>query len=76
MASLQQEELDTTTNQALLAPSSLAAEYGDMDGAEEYSMIGYFMTFVKDVYDTFLNLPVFVRVAVIFALLYTALKLM
>lgn len=69
MASLQQEEMES--DQALLAPSA----YNE-NGEENYSMTEYFMTFVKDVYGTFLNLPLLVRVAVIFALLFTAFKLM
>uniref|UniRef100_A0A7S3P5U2 Uncharacterized protein n=1 Tax=Amphora coffeiformis TaxID=265554 RepID=A0A7S3P5U2_9STRA len=67
MASLQQEDA-FESNQALLAPSA----YNE----ENYSMMEYFMTFVRDVYGTFLNLPVLVRIAVIFALLFTAFKLM
>ena len=68
MASLQQE-VSLDSDQALLAPS---AAYNE----EHYSMMEYFMTFVRDVYGTFLNLPLLVRIAVIFALLFTAFKLM
>lgn len=66
MASLQQEDFES--EQALLAPSA----YNE----ENYSMTEYFMTFVKDVYGTFLNLPFLVRVTMIFALLFTAFKLL
>lgn len=69
MASLQQEVNFSQDDQALLAPS---AHHHD----ENYSMGEYFMTFVNDVYGTFLGLPLLVRVTMIFALLYTALKLM
>ena len=68
MASLQQEDT-FESNQALLAPSAAYTE-------ENYSMMEYFMTFVRDVYGTFLSLPLLVRIAVIFALLFTAFKLM
>lgn len=67
MASLQQEVAEPP-DQALLAPST----YNE----ENYSMTEYFMTFVNDVYSTFLALPLIVRVCVIFALLFTAIKLM
>ena len=67
MASLHQED-SFEPNQALLAPSAYSEE--------DYSMMEYFMTFVRDVYGTFLNLPVLVRIAVIFALLFTAFKLL
>ena len=67
MASLQQEVAEPP-DQALLAPST----YNE----ENYSMTEYFMTFVNDVYSTFLALPLLVRVCVIFALLFTAIKLM
>eukprot|EP00527_Entomoneis_sp_CCMP2396_P005524 CAMPEP_0198145234 /NCGR_PEP_ID=MMETSP1443-20131203/22081_1 /TAXON_ID=186043 /ORGANISM="Entomoneis sp., Strain CCMP2396" /LENGTH=181 /DNA_ID=CAMNT_0043808809 /DNA_START=52 /DNA_END=597 /DNA_ORIENTATION=+ len=70
MASLQQEQGDLEASDALLPPTT-------HDGEEEhYSIIGYFLTFVRDVYETFLNLPLWVRIVVVFALLYTALKLM
>lgn len=72
MASLQQEGYEITTDrQALMAPSATSGF-----GEENYSMTEYFMTFVNDVYMTFLALPVLVRVTVIFALLFTAFKLM
>ena len=70
MASLQQEGYETTDSQALMAPSATGAF------EENYSMTEYFMTFVNDVYKTFLALPLLVRVTVIFALLFTAFKLM
>ena len=66
MASLQQEGFES--DQALLAPTA----YNE----ENYSMTDYFMTFVNDVYKTFLALPLLVRLTVIFALLFTAFKLM
>lgn len=72
MASLQQEDLESA-DQALLAPS---AYHGEGTGEEHYSMSEYFMTFVRDVYGTFLHLPLLVRITMIFALLFTAFKLM
>jgi hypothetical protein len=71
MASLSQEVGGVESDEALLAPSA-----GDVYNEENYSMVDYFTTFVKDVYGTFLNLPLLVRVTVIFALLFTAFKLM
>ena len=67
MASLQQED-SRAADQALLAPSSYHEE--------NYSMTEYFMTFVNDVYTSFLSLPLLVRATMIFALLFTAFKLM
>ena len=67
MASLQQERTDLEAQDALLPPT--------VDEEENYSMIGYFTTFVRDVYETFLNLPLWVRIIVVFALLFTAWKL-
>lgn len=67
MASLQQDRNDLEARDALLPPTS--------NDEEHYSMIGYFTTFVRDVYETFLSLPLWVRIIVIFALLYTAWKL-
>lgn len=71
MASLSQEVGGLESDEALLAPSA-----GGAYNEENYSMVDYFTTFVKDVYGTFLNLPLLVRVTVIFALLFTAFKLM
>ena len=68
MAALQQDE--EGMDDALLAPTT-----GE-GGEENYSMVGYFLTFVRDVYETFLGLPLVVRIVVVFALLYTAFKLM
>ncbi|KAL7564405.1 hypothetical protein ACA910_002723 [Epithemia clementina (nom. ined.)] len=67
MASLQQERSDLEARDALLPPTT--------NDEENYSMVGYFTTFVRDVYETFLNLPLLVRIVVVFALLYTAWKL-
>ena len=71
MASLQQEGYESS-DQALLPPS-YDREGG---GEEDYSMTNYFMTFVNDVYKSFLGLPLLVRLTMIFALLFTAFKLM
>jgi hypothetical protein len=71
MASLQQEVSFEPPDQALLAPSSSTMVHGE----ENYSMGAYFMTFVNDVYGTFLRLPLLLRVVMIFALLFTAFKL-
>ena len=68
MASLQQEGYESS-DQALLPPSYEVGE-------EDYSMTNYFMTFVNDVYKSFLGLPLLVRLTMIFALLFTAFKLM
>ena len=68
MASLQQDQTGLEARDALLAPTA------DHD-EENYSMVGYFTTCVRDVYETFLNLPLLVRIVVVFALLYTAWKL-
>ena len=56
----------------------MAPSYNNATGeeAENYSMTDYFMTFVNDVYQTFLGLPLLVRMTMIFALLFTAFKLM
>lgn len=67
MASLHQERSDVEARDALLPPTT--------DGEENYSMVNYFTTFVRDVYETFLDLPLWVRIIVVFALLYTAWKL-
>jgi type II secretory pathway pseudopilin PulG len=79
MASLHQENADDDdvggldASDALLAPS----DRHHQDGEEEnYSIARYFMTFVNDVNGSFLNLPVWVRVIIIFAMLYSAFKLL
>lgn len=67
MQSLQHQD-SLETDQALLAPSAYHEE--------NYSMLEYFTTFVNDVYGAFLALPLLVRITVVFALLFTAFKLM
>jgi hypothetical protein len=75
MASLHQEDNDgdggLEASDALLAPSDR-----HHDDEENYSIARYFMTFVNDVYGSFLNLPVWIRVIIIFALVYSAFKLL
>jgi hypothetical protein len=73
MASLQQESGGDGMDDALLAPSS---HHGHGHGEENYTMSGYFMTFVRDVYNLFLSLPVWGRVIVVVLLLFIALKLL
>jgi len=67
MTSLQQEDVEASD--ALLAPTA-----GEREG--NYSISGYFLTFVRDVYGLFLRLPLFARVIIVILLLYIALKLL
>jgi hypothetical protein len=60
---------------ALLPPSG-AHRYGAGTSAENYSMAGYFTTFVNDVYGLFLRLPVPARIVTVVLLLYIAMKLL
>jgi hypothetical protein len=69
MASLQVAEEGDGMDDALLAPSS---NHGD----REYSMTGYFTTFIMDVYNMFLSLPVWGRGIIVIVLLYIAIKLL
>jgi hypothetical protein len=57
---------------ALLAPTSTHHQ----DGLENYTMSGYFMTFVRDIYNLFLSMPVWGRAITVVVLLAIALKLL
>lgn len=69
MASLQQQDSDDLDSSLLLPPSH---QYSN----ENYSMATYFMTFVKDFYGGFVNMPMAARVAIVLILLYIAIKLL
>ena len=74
MASIPQpdQEFDGGTRDALLSPSST---HSDITGGD-YSMSGYFLTFVRDMYGLFQSLPVWARWVVCLFLLYIAIKLL
>jgi hypothetical protein len=65
-------EHDNGMNDALLAPTASHSNYGEQD----YTMTGYFMTFVRDIYNLFLSLPVWGRAITVIVLLLIALKLL
>lgn len=67
MAGLQDHGMDDS----LLAPS-----HRNQNGEESYSMIGYFLTFVRDVYAAFLSVSMPARVVIVVILLYIAVKLL
>lgn len=71
------DDPDDLAYSLLLPPSSAAARTsGGGDGNDGYSMAGYFLTFVGDVYGGFLRLPVVARLVLVVLLLYVALKLL
>jgi hypothetical protein len=72
MASMEHESGGDHMNDALLAPASSH----HLDAEESYTMSGYFMTFVKDIYSLFLSLPVWGRTITVIVLLLIALKLL
>jgi hypothetical protein len=72
MASMEHESGGDDMNDALLAPSSSH----HLDEEDNYTMSGYFMTFVKDIYSLFLSLPVWGRAITVIVLLLIALKLL
>lgn len=59
-------------NEALLAPTASTTIQAS---EEDYSMSGYFMTFVKDIHEGFKKLPISLRVVVILFLLYVSWRL-
>jgi hypothetical protein len=71
-ASLQQMQHDDDLDSSLLLPPS---RHGDGDNGN-YSMLGYFLTFVKDFNDGFHSLPMAARVVIVVVLLYIAIKLL
>jgi hypothetical protein len=71
MASLQPEGDGMEANDALLAPSARRGE-----GEREYSMVTYFLTFIRDMNALFYSLPVWARLVVVVVLFYIAIKLL
>jgi hypothetical protein len=72
MASMEHDSGGDGMNDALLAPT--ASHHHNEE--ENYTMQGYFMTFVKDIYNLFLSLPVWGRAITVIVLLLIALKLL
>jgi hypothetical protein len=64
------EEMGFDSTEGLLSGSRMSQQQ------QPYSMSGYFMTGVRDVYDLFLRLPGVARAIVIVFLLYMAMKLL
>ncbi|GKY93851.1 hypothetical protein MPSEU_000352000 [Mayamaea pseudoterrestris] len=74
MASLQQMQHDDDLDSSLLLPPSQQSQHGSGEGGH-YSMLNYFMTFVKDVNDGFNGLHIAARILIVIVLLYIAIKL-
>ena len=63
-----------TNSEEVGTRDALLAHHGSQDG--EYSMTGYFLTFVSDIYGLFKSLPVVARWVVCLVLFYVAVKLL
>ena len=72
MASMEHDSGGDGMNDALLAPTA-SHHHNEEDN---YTMSGYFMTFVRDIYNLFLSLPVWGRAITVIVLLLIALKLL
>jgi hypothetical protein len=76
MASMEHGNSGDNMNDALLAPTSSHSGSHPHDEEDNYTMSGYFMTFVRDIYNLFLSLPVWGRAITVIVLLLIALKLL
>jgi hypothetical protein len=72
MASMEHDSGGDGMGDALLAPTASHAHNEE----DNYTMSGYFMTFVRDIYNLFLSLPVWGRAITVIVLLLIALKLL
>jgi hypothetical protein len=72
MASMEHDSGGDGMDDALLAPTA-SHHHNEEDN---YTMQGYFMTFVRDIYNLFLSLPVWGRAITVIVLLLIALKLL
>jgi hypothetical protein len=72
MASMEHDNGGDGMGDALLAPTA-SHHHNEEDN---YTMSGYFMTFVRDIYNLFLSLPVWGRAITVIVLLLIALKLL